>query len=160
MKLAQIVLALAGVTAGAAVLLAVGPARPLACADLLGAAIYLDQYCFQTPGVPWPSQCGCPIPNTPSDICSAVIPPNGGSFTVSIYYCTAWTGLSCQTGAKSCGKVWNCNFDCNHQGPPPASESSCSPTDKGDCCTCPRHPQTGYCTTPCSDYWVYGCKTI
>lgn len=55
---------------------------------------YQDQYCFSTP-VSWNSvYCGCPIPNTPNDLCASDIPVPNQSWRTD-YYCVTRQTETC-----------------------------------------------------------------
>jgi hypothetical protein len=132
MKLLPIFFSLALIFALASVFMTTRALATVTTTGIFGANTYSNHMCYSTPGTPIPSPCGCPTAVL-YDICAAVKPPQGTS-TITLYWCTGFSGFNCTDNAFGCGGVvYLCNFRCD-SGSVPGSGANCTITDKTDYC--------------------------
>lgn len=104
------------------------------CATAL-AGIYPNTRCLSTPINPPQCSCGCPVPNTPGDLCVACVEDPGQPATTN-YYCGGTSG-TCSAPNYGCGdQVYFCP-NCTCVGPWGSScvPADCNPTDKQGFCS-------------------------
>lgn len=86
-------------------------ASAISAATFVAAGTYPNQRCVQTPGQVCQGQCGCQVPNTPSDLCGGNTPAPGNTW-ISYYYCNNSSMTTCTDDGwdNGCqGTVYNCS---------------------------------------------------
>lgn len=113
----------------------------------VAATNYPNSTCFGTPVPPCSGQCGCPIPNTPGDVCQGNVPAPG-QLAITYYYCTSGQMTCTDDGfSYGCqGHVWNCEcWTCNSEG----GGCQCDPSS-----VCTKTDKVGFCGA------YYGCSSF